>query len=682
MAGNRNPSREELTEELTRLRQRVDQLEGAEVAQVTAENALRAAEQRFRVYVDNAPEAIFVANKSGLFVDVNPAACRMTGYRAQELCTMTMADLAPSEDQLPSGMQHLDSVRETGTGQGEYPVVRRDGRIVWLSMNAVLLETGRVLAFCRDATERREAEERVNRLQVLIDAVIAQSSIPMVVAGPDATLEIMNDSCRELLGVAHDPEWQPGLNLLNTPQTWQHLDEQNREIPIDELPISRALLGEASHNVEMKIRRQDGSERWTSVDGVPIRDFRGQVIASLVVFPDISDRKEAEEKRAHLEAQLQQSQKLESLGVLAGGIAHDFNNLLMGILGNAGLALMDLDIGSPVRESISGIEAAALRAKELTSQMLAYSGRGRFIIEVVELSEVIASMMNLLEVSISKNVVQRTDFSPQTPPVEADVTQLRQIIMNLVTNASEAIQNRSGTIRIATGALHCDREFLESTYLDDDLPEGAYSYLEVTDTGVGMSPSTVDRMFEPFFTTKFSGRGLGLAAVLGIVRGHSGAIKVLSVPNHGTTVQVLFPVADPAKLTRREPSSECQVVSGGGTVLLVDDEETVRLVGGQMLERLGYEVVTAADGREALEIFEEDPTRFACVILDQTMPHMGGKECLHNLRKITPDVRVILSSGYSEQELEDRYADEQLAGFIQKPYLPAALAKLLKVTLS
>ncbi len=682
MAGNGRPSREELMAELAQLRQRVAKLEGADVARVTAEAALRKAEQRFRVYVDNAPEAIFVANKTGRFVDVNPAACHMTGYRDAELCTMTMADLSPSEDQLPSGMQQLNSVRETGTGQGEYPIVRRDGGIVWLSMRAVLLERGRVLAFCRDVTERREAEERVNRLQVLIDAVIAQSPIPMVVAAPDATLEIINDSCRELLGVTDEPAWRPGLNLLLTPLSWQHLDSRDQEIPIDELPISRALLGKASRNVEMKIQRKDGTKRWTSVDGVPIRDARGEVIASFVAFPDITERKEAEDRRVHLEAQMQQSQKLESLGVLAGGIAHDFNNLLMGILGNAGLALMDVPIGSPARESISGIEAAALRAKELTSQMLAYSGRGRFIIEVVELPEVIDGMMNLLEVSISKNVVQRTDFSPMTPPVEADVTQLRQIIMNLITNASEAIHNRSGTIRIATGAMHCDRPYLESTYLDDDLPEGTYAYLEVTDTGDGMKPSTLDRMFEPFFTTKFSGRGLGLAAVLGIVRGHRGAIKVLSVPDHGTTIRVLFPAAEPTELRRREPSSDNPVVGGGGTVLLVDDEETVRLVAGQMLQRLGYEVVTANDGREALEIFGQDPDRFCCVMLDQTMPHMGGKKCLHRLREITPEVRVILSSGYSEQELEDRYADEQLAGFIQKPYLPASLAKLLRKVLS
>ena len=681
MAEHRGATPDALEEELAHLRQRVKELEGVDVARVTAEDALREAERRFQVFVNNAPEAIFVANKTGRFVDVNPAACRMTGYRSEELCTMSMADLAPRQDQLSSGMQHLDSVRETGTGGGEYPIVQKDGRIVWLSMSAVLLERGRVLAFCRDVTERREAEARATQLQVLLDAVIAQSTIPMAVALPDGTLEIINDACLELLGIADEPAWRRGLNLLEHPISWQHLDADGEEIPQDQLPIAKALMGEPSRNVEMRIRRKDGSERWISVHGVPIRDERDNVIASFVAFPDITERKEAETKRVQLETQIQQSQKLESLGVLAGGIAHDFNNLLMGILGNAGLALMDVDSSSPARESIAGIETAALRAKELTSQMLAYSGRGRFVIEVVDLPDVVAGMMHLLEVSISKTVILRTDFSPEAPPVEADVTQLRQIVMNLITNASEAIEDNSGAITLTTGAMQCDRECLKDTYLAEDLPEGVYTYLEVSDTGCGMDSETTARIFEPFFTTKFSGRGLGLAAVLGIVRGHKGALRVTSEPGRGTHIRVLFPAADPADKQKREPSSEALVVGSGATVLLVDDEETVRLVGGRMLERLGYTVVTASDSREALEIYQKDPARFACVMLDQTMPHMGGKECLHRLRELTPDVRVVLSSGYSEHELADRYAGEKLAGFIQKPYLPSALAKVLKSAL-
>jgi two-component system, cell cycle sensor histidine kinase and response regulator CckA len=287
--------------------------------------------------------------------------------------------------------------------------------------------------------------------------------------------------------------------------------------------------------------------------------------------------------------------------------------------------------------------------------------------------------MHLLEVSISKAVTLETSFSREAPPVEVDVTQLRQIIMNLITNASEAIGHSGGTIQLSTGAMTCDREFLAATYLDDDLPEGTYTYLEVRDTGGGMDADSVSRIFEPFFTTKFSGRGLGLAAVLGIVRGHRGAIRVQSELGQGTEILVLLPAADPNdKVQRREPSGENMALGDGGTVLLVDDEETVRLVGGRMLQRLGFEVVTARDGEEALEIYQQAPDGFACVMLDQTMPRMGGRECLHRLRELSPDVRVILSSGYSEKDIADRYADEHLAGFIQKPYLPAALAKLLK----
>ncbi len=682
MADESSLKQDDLLAELAQLRKKVASFEEVDNARLSAEDALREAERRFRVYVSNAPEAIFVADASGRFVDVNPAACRMTGYLAEELFDMTMTDLAPSEDQLPSGSEHIDSVRETGTGIGEYPIARKDGGIVWLSMSAVLLERGRVLAFCRDVTERREAEEQLARLQYLLDAVIAQSSIPMTVALPDGTLEIINEACRELLGVADDPEWRRGLNLLTHPISWKHLDADGNEIPLDKLPITRAMAGEASCNVEICILRKDGSRRWASVDGVPIRNSRGEVIASFVAFPDITERKEAERQRVQLEAQIQQAQKLESLGVLAGGIAHDFNNLLMGILGNAGLALMDVDPRSPIREALMGIETAALRAKELTGQMLAYSGRGRFVIEVVDLPEVVESMLHLLEVSISKTVILRTDFAQGAPPVEVDITQLRQIIMNLITNASEAIGDRSGTIRISTGVTFCDRSYLQRTFLDDDLPEGEYTYLEVSDTGHGMDPDTTARIFEPFFTTKFSGRGLGLAAVLGIVRGHRGAIDVHSEPGRGTTIRVLLPTADPADRKHREPSGDSLALGAGGTVLLVDDEETVRLVGGRMLQRLGYQVVTARDGQEALEAFRKDPDRFVCVMLDQTMPRMDGRECLQRLRQISPNVRVILSSGYSAEELASRYTeDDMLAGFIQKPYSPSGLAKLLRKAL-
>ena len=382
-----------------------------------------------------------------------------------------------------------------------------------------------------------------------------------------------------------------------------------------------------------------------------------------------------------LERQIQHAQKLESLGVLAGGIAHDFNNLLMGVLGYADLALMDLAPEAPAREYLEGIETSARRAAELAKQMLAYSGKGRFIVRPLDLSALVQEMTHLLEVSISKKSVLKYHFAEGIPSFEGDATQVRQVVMNLITNASDAIGDRSGLIGVRTGAQYCDRDYLCETYLDDDLVPGLYVYLEVSDTGCGMTREQEEKIFDPFFTTKFTGRGLGLAAVLGIVRGHSGAIKVYSEPGKGTTFKVLFPIADEAAECV-DPEAEVRGEwQGAGTVLLVDDEDTVRALGRKMLERMGFSVLAAADGLEGVEVFREHCDDIRFVLLDMTMPHMGGEEAFREMHRIRDDVPVILSSGYNEQDAVSHFAGKGLAGFIQKPYgsvdLKAALRQVL-----
>ncbi len=389
------------------------------------------------------------------------------------------------------------------------------------------------------------------------------------------------------------------------------------------------------------------------------------------------ERKKSEEERDKLEVQILRAQKFESLSVLAGGIAHDFNNLLVGILGNVGLALMDMTPESTAREYLQDVEHAARRAADLAKQMLAYSGKGKFVVKRLDLQTLIEEMSHLLQTSISKKAVVKFDFSANVPPVEADPTQLRQIIMNLIINASEAIGDRSGTISIRTGAMDCDRRYLDETYLENDLLEGTYSSIEISDTGCGMDDTTIERMFEPFFSTKFTGRGLGLAAVLGIARGHGGAIKVYSEPGKGTSVKVLLPITE-GPVSDKPPSELSKAGSlEGRTVMLVDDEETVRTVGRKMLERFGVNVLVAEDGRQAMELFEKDPGQFKCILLDLTMPHMDGEETFRAMRQIRKDICIVLSSGYNEQELINRFAGKGLAGFIQKPYHPAKLREVL-----
>ncbi len=247
----------------------------------------------------------------------------------------------------------------------------------------------------------------------------------------------------------------------------------------------------------------------------------------LAIVRDITDRKKAEVERKNLESQIQHAQKLESLGVLAGGIAHDFNNLLTSVLGHADLALMKLSSESPAWEYVQQIQTATVRAADLTGQMLAYSGKGKFVVQALDLNRLIREMTHLLEVSISKSVILKYNFRPELPSIKADATQIRQVVMNLITNAAESIGKENGVVTVSTGVVEADRAYFLGAYLDENLPDGSYVYVEVTDTGAGMVESVKHRIFDPFFTTKFTGRGLGLAAVLGIARGHHGAIKIL-----------------------------------------------------------------------------------------------------------------------------------------------------------
>jgi two-component system cell cycle sensor histidine kinase/response regulator CckA len=425
--------------------------------------------------------------------------------------------------------------------------------------------------------------------------------------------------------------------------------------------------------------RNDGSEFPVEIGLNPIETDQGTWVLSAIV--DITERKRAEEERIRLEAQMQHAQKLESLGVLAGGIAHDFNNLLVSILGNAGLALMELAPESPARTTVQSIETAALRTAELTRQLLAYSGKGKFLIQPLNLSRLVEEMAHLLRISMSKKAVFRTRLAANLPSIEADAVQIQQIVMNLITNASEALSDH-GEIIVSTGVIEADRAYLSEAFLNENLPEGRYVYLEVTDTGCGMDKETRERIFDPFFTTKFTGRGLGLAAVLGIVRGHRGAIRVYSEPRRGTAFKVLFPASQQPVPASEPGSQDAEVWRGGGTVLVVDDEDGVRSVAGKALEMAGFTVINAADGQAGVELFREHANDIVAVLLDMTMPRMSGEDVFRAIRTLRPDVKVILSSGYNEPETISLFQSKGLAGFIQKPYQPLKLIEKLREVLT
>jgi PAS domain S-box-containing protein len=429
-----------------------------------------------------------------------------------------------------------------------------------------------------------------------------------------------------------------------------------------------------------RFRHRNGEWRWIEVYGRAFSTTSGDTHL-LVVAQDISERQRAEEQQLKLEAQMQQTQKLESLGVLAGGIAHDFNNFLLPILGNARLAEDELEPGSPARRFIERVTTAALRASELSNQLLAYAGRGKLATERVDLRALLQETADLLHTAISRKVELKYELPDSLLPIEGDSAQLRQVILNLITNGSEAIGDGHGVVTIGAGTIDADSRYLSETHLGAGLPAGCYVYLDVRDTGCGMDEETQAKIFDPFFTTKFTGRGLGLAALLGIVRAHQGALRVESEPGRGTTFRLLFPCLAGSRAIPEAKSTRPVEWRGSGTILVVDDEEAVRELLEEVIPRYGMSVVAAKDGREAVKRFREHAPEIAAVLLALTLPEIGGVEAFLGIRRIRPDARVILSSGYSEVDFADRLAGQEVNGFLHKPYQPEELIEKLRQAL-
>ena len=477
---------------------------------------------------------------------------------------------------------------------------------------------------------------------------------------------------------------QPRHPLIGRPFA-DYLDSADRGVF---LARYRALFRRPAGKIlEARIQCTQGSLFYAQMEGsmleTPLNGPREREAPLLMLaVTDITARKAAEEQRLQMERQMQQTQKLESLGVLAGGIAHDFNNLLTIILGNASLALDELSSMSPARDSLRAIEKTALRAAELCRQMLAYSGQGRFVIETLQLDELISEMVSLFKASLSKKALLNLNLANTLPSLRGDPSQIRQVVMNLVINAAEALGERSGVVTVSTGVMECRPDDLTGAYREERLAQGVYIWLEVSDTGCGMDPEIRRRIFEPFFTTKFTGRGLGLSAVLGIVRGHQGALQVTSTLGRGTTFKVLFPAAPPVGPQSIPPArASLGAWQGIGTVLLVDDEDSVRTLGARMLERIGFQALVASDGQEALELYQVRREEIVLVLLDLTMPYMDGEETFRQLLRLDPQVRVVMTSGYTENEMAPRFTGQRVCGFLEKPYTLEALTHCLREAL-
>ncbi|MCB2192940.1 MAG: response regulator [Deltaproteobacteria bacterium] len=591
----------------------------------------------------------------------------------QERFDLIMSDLGLPDSQGINTFHQLNEVAPdtpiiilTGLGDREVALAcLREGAQDYINKND--MSTPSLGKAVRYALERWQSQQALKASEEKFNKVFHHSPVWVVISLlEDGTYLEVNEAF--LAGVGYTRDEVLGKSSLEL-GVWSS-ESERREI------VNLIKQKGSVSNREIVRHTKDGSELPTLYSG-ELLEIDGR-ICLVSVEQDISALKKAEAERLKIEQQLLQVQKLESLGVLAGGIAHDFNNMLMGILGNAELARMDLSPESPVGVYFEQIETAARRLADLTNQLLAYSGRGRFVVKAINLSSLVTELSSLLNTVISKQAQVRLNLDENLPSVQVDVTQMRQVIMNLITNASDALQERNGTITICTGTTMVDRDYLASTHLEEDLPTGTYVYLEVSDTGVGMDLETQEKIFDPFFTTKFTGRGLGLAAVQGIIRSHNGTIKVYSEPGKGTAIKVLLPISQVAVQSIAESLPTDGDLSKPIQVLLVDDDETVRKVTCRSLEKMGCRVLTAQDGVDGLNLFRKHLGEMDLVVLDMTMPRLSGEETFQQLRRLKPSVKVLLTSGYNEQESTNRFTGKGLAGFIQKPFTPTELRRKMR----
>jgi PAS domain S-box-containing protein len=647
------------------------------------ERAAMVGEQRFRSFVENANDIVFSLSTGGRFTYVSPNWQEALGYERAETIGQPIARFVHSDDAVVFSA-FLQQVVETGVKQNnvEYRVVHKNGALIWYSANGSLFhdpENGEVsfLGIGRDISELKEAEAALRNSEGKFSAIFRTSPDSININRLDDGVFVdVNKGFDSLLGYGFDEVIGRSSTAMGI---WVDPEDRSR--------LAQQLREQGSvKNLEARLRRKNGSIL-TALVSSRIVELNGE-LCTLNIARDISDRKQAEQDKLALERQFLQAQKLESLGIMAGGIAHDFNNLLQSILGNMELAERKLAADSELHTYISDAIFSGKAAAHLTNLMLTYVGKSYIIKRALGLNELVRGNAEMFRTAVSSAVSLELSLGAELPDIMADEAQIQQVIMNLITNAAESIDKQPGLVKLATGILNCDQACLAASLLDESPEPGCFVYLEVSDNGCGMDAETIKRLFDPFFTTKFTGRGLGMSAVMGIIRSHSGAMFVKSEPGKGTTFKVLFPVAAaPLQEGFAWPSSLSSVEEYAtpkkllsGVALVVDDEKSVLRICGKMIRICGLTVITACDGVDAVKKFREHAHEIVVVLMDLTMPNMDGVAAMNIIYGIRPDTKVILASGYSEEDLKERITSHSPSGFIRKPYNMRALeTELLRV---
>lgn len=625
-----------------------------------------AAHRQLAELLEHIGDAFFSFDNNWRCINLNERAAAILNRTAADAYGKTFRELMPGVV-TPEREPLLRRVPE------ERSVLALDGRAepegIWFELSAYP-GADSISVFLRDITGRKQAEIAIAQSEERFRRIFKDSPVGMAIIDPDGCILQVNRAMCQMLEYTEEE-----LTGLNVAQVTPHEDLQTSGFFS---PMQQPLVRGATERIQIEKRylTKSGGVIWTHLNASMLYESDGRRVF-LGIVENVTERRQVEE-------QLREAQKLESLGVLAGGIAHDFNNLLTGILGNASLGLELVPPDSPVRPLLLRLVTAGERAADLTKQLLAYAGKGRFILTAINLSSTVEEIASLVHASFPRHVRLDLDLADKLPYVQADAAQIQQIIMNLLLNAAEAIpEDREGWVKIRTFALNATADDLRGVISGTQPPPGPYVVLEVTDNGCGMCNATQARIFEPFFTTKFTGRGLGLPAVLGIVGSYQGGIRVESHQGSGTTFRVLLPISE--KVIVVPPEAQVRDLTGSGTVLVVDDEDVVRSLARNTLERFGYKVLTAHGGSEALEILRERGGEIKAILLDVTMPGMNGEETFQQLRMLRNDVPVILSSGHTEREAEERVAWNEAiaapAGFLQKPYTASQLAAKIKSAL-
>lgn len=622
-----------------------------------AKKALAESENRYRMLFEHAAEGIVVVNiNSGKIMYANPAICKLLGYSEKELTNMVVRDIHPKE-KLRAVLNKFKTMTQGEKRLAQnIPCVRKDGSIIYVNINSAQVEIdgiGCIVGFFQDITQRvnteaalRESEERYRNILTSIE----EGYFEVDLAG---NFTFFNDAVCNIFG--YHPDELMGMNnrQYTRPQTAKKMLMTFNKV---------YRTGKSARVTNYEIITKTGSKKILEVSASLIKDAANIPIGFRGLLRDATQRIKGEKEKKRIASQIQQAQKMEAIGTLAGGIAHDFNNLLMGFQGNISLMLLDLDEDHPYCEYLKNMESYVIRGSELTRQILGFARRGKFQVKTTNLNDLLEKSADMFS-RTKKEISIHKKFQEDLWPVEVDRGQFEQVLLNLFVNSWQAMPG-GGNLYLETQNVQLEENY-EKPY---EIVPGPYVRISVADTGIGMDKEIQQRIFEPFFTTKAVGRGtgLGLASAYGIIKNHNGIIDVYSEISHGTSFKIYLPASE--KTVGREKLLAEELMKGTETILLVDDEEMVVDIGKEILEKLGYTVIPASGGSEATDKFRQHKNRIDLVILDMIMPDMSGSETFDNLKKINPDIKVLLSSGYSIDGQASEILNRGCNGFVQKPF--------------